>query len=198
MSKLNELKKHLRRGSVYRRSDLELWSNAVDRHLKQLQEDGTLVKLSGGLYYYPKKTVFGNAPADDKALVTAFLKDNRFLLTSPNAYNALGVGTTQLYNETVVYNHKRHGRYELGGRVFDFRMKPHVPKSLSEEFLLVDLVNNLERLAENAENVLERVKTKARSMSRNVLMKTVCHYGNVGTRKFFAEILENDTLRHAA
>ncbi|MCK5285201.1 MAG: hypothetical protein KAJ86_06425, partial [Alphaproteobacteria bacterium] len=91
MSKLNELKKHLRRGSVYRRSDLELWSNAVDRHLKQLQEDGTLVKLSGGLYYYPKKTVFGNAPADDKALVTAFLKDNRFLLTSPNAYNALGV-----------------------------------------------------------------------------------------------------------
>ncbi|MCK5285202.1 MAG: hypothetical protein KAJ86_06430, partial [Alphaproteobacteria bacterium] len=91
-----------------------------------------------------------------------------------------------------------HGRYELGGRVFDFRMKSHVPKSLSEEFLLVDLVNNLERLAENAENVLERVKTKARSMSRNVLMKTVCHYGNVGTRKFFAEILENDTLRHAA
>ena len=198
MSKLNELKKHLRRGSVYRRSDLELWSNAVDRHLKQLQEDGTLVKLSGGLYHYPKKTVFGNAPADDEALVTAFLKDNRFLLTSPNAYNTLGVGTTQLYNETVVYNHKRHGRYELGGRVFDFRMKPHVSKSLSEEFLLVDLVNNLEHLAENAENVLERVKTKARSMSRNVLVKTVCHYGNIGTRKFFAEVLENDTLRHAA
>ncbi|MCK5373991.1 MAG: hypothetical protein KAJ40_01775, partial [Alphaproteobacteria bacterium] len=193
-----ELKKHLRRGSVYRRSDLELWSNAVDRHLKQLQEDGTLVKLSGGLYHYPKKTVFGNAPADDEALVTAFLKDNRFLLTSPNAYNTLGVGTTQLYNETVVYNHKRHGRYELGGRVFDFRMKPHVPKSLSEEFLLVDLVNNLEHLAENAENVLKRVKTKARSMSRNVLVKTVCHYGNVGTRKFFAKVLENDTLRHAA
>ncbi|MCK5375270.1 MAG: hypothetical protein KAJ40_08295 [Alphaproteobacteria bacterium] len=197
MSKLNEFKKHLRRGSVYRRSDLKLWSNAVDRHLKQLQEDGTLVKLSGGVYYYPKKTAFGNAPADDKALVTAFLKDNRFLLTSLNAYNVLGVGTTQLYNETVVYNHKRHGRYELGGRVFDFRMKPHVPKSLSEEFLLVDLVNNLEWLAENAENVLERVKTKARSMSRNVLVKTVGNYGNVGTRKFFAEILKNDTLSHA-
>ena len=198
MSKLNELKKHLRRGSVYRRSDLELWSNAVDRHIKQLLEDGTLIKLSGGLYHYPKKTVFGNAPADDEALVTAFLKDNRFLLTSLNAYNALGVGTTQLYNETVVYNHKRHGRYELGGRIFDFRMKPHVPKSLSEEFLLVDLVNNLERLAENAESILKRVKTKAHSMSRNVLIKTVCHYGNVGTRKFFAEVLENDTLRHAA
>ena len=198
MSKLNELKKHLQPGRVYRRGDLEPWSNAVDRHLKQLLEDGILVKLSGGLYHYPKKTAFGNAPADDEALVTAFLKDKRFLLTSPNAYNALGVGTTQLYNETVVYNHKRHGRYELGGRVFDFRMKPHVPKSLNEEFLLVDLVNNLERLAENADSVLERVKAKACSMAGTMLAKTVRHYGNVGTRKFFAKALKDDTLRYAA
>ena len=196
MSKLNELKKHLRPGRVYRRGDLELWSKAVDRHLKQLLENGILVKLSGGLYHYPKKTAFGNAPADDDVLVTAFLKDSRFLLTSPNAYNALGVGTTQLYNKTVVYNHKRHGRYELGGRVFDFRMKPHVPKSLNEEFLLVDLVNNLERLAENADSVLELVKAKVRSMAGAMLAKTVRHYGNVGTRKFFAEALEDDTLRH--
>ncbi len=33
MSKLKELEKYLRRGSVYRRADLEQWSNAVDRHL---------------------------------------------------------------------------------------------------------------------------------------------------------------------
>jgi hypothetical protein len=37
----------------------------------------------------------------------------RFLLTSPNAYNTLGVGTTQLYDKTVVYNHKRHGHFML-------------------------------------------------------------------------------------
>ena len=114
MSTLNEVKKHLRPGRVYRRVELAHWSNAVDRHLRQLQEDGTLTKLSGGLYYRPKKTAFGEAPAEDAKLVKTFLKDDRFLLTSPNAFNALGVGTTQLYNETVVYNHKRHGRFKLG------------------------------------------------------------------------------------
>ncbi|RYG31935.1 hypothetical protein EON81_21775, partial [bacterium] len=41
-------------------------------------------------------------------------QDNRFLVTSPNAYNTLGVGTTQLYNKKTVYNHKRHGNFTLG------------------------------------------------------------------------------------
>ncbi len=50
MTKLQELKKHLRPGQVYRREDLARWSNAVDRHLKQLVKEGTLTKLAGGLY----------------------------------------------------------------------------------------------------------------------------------------------------
>ena len=73
--------------------------------------------------------MFGKAPAQDDELVATFLKDDRFLLASPNAYNSLGVGTTQLYDKTVVYNHKRHGEYALGGRKFDFRVKPAFPRS---------------------------------------------------------------------
>ena len=198
MSKLDKVKKHLRPGRVYRRAELAHWSNAVDRHLRQLQEDGTLTKLSGGLYYYPKKTAFGEAPAEAEKLVEAFLKDSRFLLTSPNAYNTLGVGTTQLYNETVVYNNKRHGRFKLGGRVFDFRLKPHFPRSLSEEFLLVDLVNNLDQLAENREKVLGRLKEKTASVDRKALSKAVRDYGGVRARKFFAQALGDATLRYAA
>ena len=132
MTKLQELKKHLRPGQVYRREDLARWSNAVDRHLKQLVEDGTLTKLAGGLYLYPKETVFGKAPAEDEKLVGTFLKDDRFLLASPNAYNSLGVGTTQLYDKTVVYNHKRHGNFALGGRKFDFRVKPSFPRDTEQ------------------------------------------------------------------
>jgi len=196
MAKLDEVKKHLRPGQVYRRAEIAKWSNAVDRHLKQLYEDGTLTKLSGGLYYCPKKTAFGEAPAEDEKLVEAFLKDSRFLLTSPNAYNALGVGTTQLYNETVVYNHKRHGRFTLGGRVFDFRLKPHFPKSLNQEFLLVDLVNNLDRLAESQDTVLEHVNDKAASVDRRGLSKAVHDYGGVRARKFFAKVLADTTLQY--
>ena len=193
MSTLAEVKKHLHPGAVYRRSDLENWSKSVDRHLRQLQEKGVLTKLSGGLYYYPKKTAFGDAPANEKTLISSFLKDTRFLLTTPNAYNSLEVGTTQLYNETVVYNHKRHGRFQLGSRVFDFRMKPHFPSKLSPEFLLVDLVNNMERLAEDKDQILNNVRKKALSMNPKTLSNAVLHYGGTHTKKFFAKVLQKDS-----
>jgi hypothetical protein len=189
MTKLQELKQRLRPGHVYRRQDLAKWSASVDRHIKQLLEDGTLSKLAGGLYLRPKETVFGKAPADDSTLVAGFLKDDRFLLASPNAYNALGVGTTQLYNKTVVYNHKRHGHFSLGGRTFDFRVKPSFPKKLSREFLLVDLVNNLDRLAEDEHEVLARVKQWAISLDAARLLRAADHYGNVKTKKFFSKAL---------
>src|SRR5438477_11790820 len=179
MTRLQQLKTHLRPGKVYRREDVAQWSNAVDRHLRQLVEDGTLTKLAGGLYACPRQTVFGKAPAADNELVACFLKDDRFLLASPNAYNGLGVGTTQLYDKTVVYNHKRHGDFQLGGRRFAFRVKPSFPKSLTMEFMLVDLVNNVDQLAENKQEVLARVTDKAASCDFRRLERAARNYGNV-------------------
>ena len=197
MSALNELKKHLRPGLVYRRADLLPWSNAVDRHLKQLVEEGTLTKLAGGVYAYPKRSRFGAVPADDEKLVEAFLKDDRFLLTTPNVYNGLGVGLTQLHNRTIVYNHKRHGRFKLGRREYDFRVKPHFPSKLTEEFLLVDLVDNLDRLAERKSAMEEGVKKKAKHVDTKALARAVREYGGLKARKFFEPLLAGGTMAHA-
>lgn len=191
MTKLQELKKHLRTGKVYRREDLAKWSTSVDRHLHQLLGEGYLTRLSTGLYLRPKQTAFGKAPAEDDVLVEAFLKDGRYLVTSPNAYNSLGVGMTQLYNRTVVYNHKRHGSFKLGGRDFEFRKKPAFPKTLTREFLLVDLVNNLDQLAEDREQVLARVKDRALQGNRRALNRAVKDYGMVRTRKFFNNLTDD-------
>ena len=106
---LDNLKRRLRPGRVYRREDLLPWSHSIDRHLKKLTVDGTLQKLRTGLYYRPRKLEFGEASADEHELVKAFLKTDRFVVTSPTAYNQLGLGTTQLYNKRVVYNQNRHG-----------------------------------------------------------------------------------------
>lgn len=191
MSKLQELKKHLKRGKVYRRSDLTKWSTAVDRHLDALVSQGTLQKLSQGLYFYPEVTVFGEAPPQDDVLVKSFLKDSRFLLTSFNAYNALGVGTTQLYNQRIVYNHKRHGDFKLGGKTFSFRVKPHFPGKVTPEFLLVDLLNNLEQLAEDPKEVVAKVRQKATVMDLKKLKKSVQEYGNTKTKKILEPLLQN-------
>ena len=197
MTKLQALKKHLRPGQLYRREDLARWSNAVDRHLKQLVEDGTFSKLAGGLYFFPKQTPFGKAPAEDEKLVETFLRDDRFLLASPNDYSKLGVGARQLYDKTVVYNHKRHGTFSLGERTFDFRVKPSFPKTLNKEFLLVDLVNNLDHLSEDGDSVLERVKENTSSYDRPRLQRAVREYGKVKTKKFFSTVLLAEAA-HAA
>jgi len=191
MNALQSVKTHLKPGKVYRRSDLTKWSNAVDRHLNQLQKDEVLLKVASGMYLYPRKTVFGKAPANDHDLIERFLKDSRFLLAAPNTYNALGVGTTQLYNETVVYNHKRHGRFKLGNRYFRFVMKHHFPAKLSKEFLFVDLVDNLQRLMEDREKVLRLVAKKAQTMDSKVLLRAVKNYGGIKAKKFFGSVFND-------
>lgn len=191
MNKLQEIANHLRSGQVYRRADLMLHTKAVDRHLKQLLRHKKLLKLSAGLYYTPKRTAFGDAPPSDEKLIASFLKDERFLITSRNAYNSLGLGATQLYNETVVYNHKRHGHFKLGERLFDFRVKPCFPKTLSKEFLFVDLVNNLDTVAEDKEALLVALHQKIKDLNKTTLMKNIRLYGNLKSRKFFSKVFSN-------
>lgn len=198
MSALGELKRKLRPGRVYRRKDLARWSTSVDRHLHQLVKEGRLRKVSGGLYMAPRMTRFGPAPAAPEEMVMSFLDDDRFLLVSPNAYNGLGVGTTQLYNKPVVYNRKRHGDFELNGRPFEFRRRPSFPKALSEEFLLVDLLHNLDRLAEDRESVRERALARARAFDRKRLAKAVYDYDSARVRNLLAPILETEPDRTAA
>lgn len=190
MTQAAQLKSHLVAGRVYRRNDLEEWSNAVDRHLQELQEDGTLLKVAPGLYYYQKVSAFGKTPPDDKELIRAFLKDDRFLLTSPNDYNKLGLGTTQLYNKLVVYNHKRHGEFKLGNRNFNFQRKPHFPEKVTMEFLLVDMVNNLENLAEDETAIVDRLKHKVFQMDSKSLMAALKQYGNTKTKKLFNSFMK--------
>lgn len=189
MKRLELLKKSLKPGKVYHRADLMEWSTSVDRDLQELVKAGTLEKLSGGLYYVPRQTAFGKAPADVNKLVSAFLKDDHFVVVSPNDYNALQVGTTQLYNERRVYNHKRHGVFKLGNRTFNFVRKPFVPNKVTYEFLLVDLVNHARDLAEDQPNLLENVKEKAGTMDARQLKKLAHSFGTVGTRKFFDSFL---------
>ena len=196
MARLNDLKRHLKRGKVYRRADLTEWSKSVDRHLEELVKEGTLQKVAPGVYYYPKTSVFGNVPPDESDLVSAFLKDDRFLLVSPNLYNSLGVGTTQLYNKKVVYNHKRHGKFRLGNRDFEFQVKHHFPSKVTEEFLLVDLANNLDHLAEDNNDVQNKLLAKASKMSSKTLRQAVTKYGSTKTKKLFKPFI-SQALEHA-
>lgn len=159
----------------------------MDRHLRELTATGKLLKLSQGLYHAPKQSSFGPLPPSDEQVVRGFLRDKDFLIFSPSAYNAVGLGTTQLYNRTVVYNHKRHGIFKLGNRQYDFRVKPRFPKKLTPEFLYVDLLNNLDELAEDRDAVLGKARSKLLSYDPGRLQQAVDNFASMATRKRLRE-----------
>jgi hypothetical protein len=193
---MNLLLLHIKPGEVYRRSDLEYYSTAIDRHLAQLKKVGTLVKLNQGLYYAPKQSKFGIIPPDDRQLVERFLKDDDFLLVSPNTYNSLGFGLTQLYNSIWVYNHKRKGEFQLNGKTFEFKLKSSFPKNISREYLLVDLLNNIEELAEDQSQTLDKLNNNIDSFNAEALMKVTQLYGNGKTKRKLKSIVRH-LFQHA-
>ncbi len=177
----------MRPGQVYRRQDLRGITTAVDRDLKALVARDEVRRLSGGLYYRPRRNAFGSAPPDDRQLVRAFLRTRDFLLTSYTHFNQLGLGLTQVYGTQVVYNHKRSGEFTLGGKRFIFRRVPSYPDKLSREFLLVDLLNNLRHLPDDADAVLRNLRSHLDEFDPAGLRTQVERYGSPRARRMLAE-----------
>ena len=188
MKNAEKLRESMQPGRVYRRQDLEGYSTAVDRDLHTLVASGEVRKLAGGLYHCPGKNAFGVTPPEERELVRAFLKTDDFLLTSYNYFNQFGLGLTQVYNTTLVYNHKRTGEYSLGGKRFEFRLVPAYPDKLSREFLLVDLLNNLKRLPDNTAGVLENLRARLKEFDRAGLTVCMEQYGRPGARNIFRQL----------
>lgn len=177
-------------GKVFRRKDLAHQLPTGDRGLALAVKAGIVHKAARGLYYVPRKTPFGDAPPSEEVLVEKFLDDNHFLMFNPSCYNALGIGTTQIYSKTVVYNHKRHGKFTLAGFEFEFRDKPRFPsrKQVNREYLLVDMMNNLSDLAEDPETVLSNVRRKLDTFDAGRLEKMLADYGSARTRRVFRQM----------
>lgn len=184
-----KLAQHLHAGRVYRRETLQGFSKAIDRDLTTLARKRIVQKVASGIYYMPAVSRFGVLPPNDKDLVRCFLRDDVFLLFSWNQYNMLGLGLTQLYNRVVVYNHKRHGIFQLANKTFDFRRPARgFPDKVTPEFLLVDLVNNLDQLAEDKNLVKSQILTHLNKFSLAKVRQYVKEYGKVATKHFFEEI----------
>ena len=149
---------------------------------------GAVQKLSAGLYVKPEQSRFGELPPDDKELVRAFLNNNRFLLMSFNYYTSLGLGLTQLYNEVLVYNRRRHGKVKLGSKEFVFKNMPEFPQKLSREFLLIDMLNNLKSLGEDSSEVLKQLQKKKDDFNMRKTSLMAKRYGKVSTKNFIKEL----------
>jgi hypothetical protein len=72
---------------------------------------------------------------------------------------------------------------------FSFRVKPHFPLKATPEFLLVDLLNNLDQLAEDPKEVVSKVRLKAKTMDAKKLKKSLQEYGSVKAKKLLEPVI---------
>ena len=185
------LLRELSYGKVYRRQDLAALSKSIDRDLKKLTGNGNLKKVGSGLYLYSENSRWGNLPADEKELASSFLKTSDLLLVSNSDFNSLGLGLTQLWNEVRVYNKRRHCKVKLGNTNFNFQVPFNgYPKRFTPEFLLVDLLNNIDSCGESPTDIKKKVSTSLHGFNAKLLEKLSEQHGKIATKKFFRQLLD--------
>lgn len=69
--------------------------------LERMSKQGSLVHLSKGLYYRPKKTRFGLVPISENEIIYYYTKDNRGLVIGYRLYNQKGL-TTQISKKVEI------------------------------------------------------------------------------------------------
>ena len=191
MNTVKEFAESLVPGAVYRREDVEQTAPGdTDYLLKKLCKEGALKKIQHGLYYHPALTYFGEKFPNEHMLLKSFLRTSDFLCVSPNDYNSLGLGTTQLYNMTYVYNAKRNGLFEFLGRKYRFFKKFNFPLKVTREFLVIDLLNNLKLLAEDDAKIKRVLIEQVKRFDAKALFSMAERYGKIGTKKFIKGLLD--------
>jgi hypothetical protein len=128
-------------GRAYRTRDLRRWTANPTRLARRLVDEGKLREAAHGLYYAPKPSKFGPAPAAGEELLRAFLGGEPFLVTGPPRWNALGLGSTAMFAVTLVYNTRRTGEVVLDGRRFLLR-RVYFPERATPEWFVVDLLQH--------------------------------------------------------
>lgn len=182
----------LESGRVYRTRELRAWSANAPRLAKRLMREGQLRQLASGLYAHERVSRFGAVPPTDHEVMRGFLERGPFLFTGPDCWNALGLGTTAVFALPLVYNTKRSGTFELGGRLFRLR-RVSFPEAPPPEWFVVDLLEHADEAGTSPaalQGPLCRALTHKR-FDRDRLRQMAERYGTKATRALVNSALEH-------
>ena len=91
-----------------------------------------------------------------------FLDGSPFVFTGPDRWNSLGLGTTGLFSAPLVYNAKRSGTFDLGGRRVVLR-RVAFPEKPTPEWFVVALFENARSAGTSPEMLADSLR---RAMAR--------------------------------
>ena len=172
-------------GQIYRAGEIEGLSKDSSRDLNDLLKAGLICRAGPGLYYKPRKLAGRAIPANTECILQKFLRSDQFLVRHISDFNKLGLGTTQHAAVTYVYNRKRSGAIELDGRKYMFVMRK-LPQAQTNEYLLVDMLNNLTSLGEDSRYFLQKLATTLPKMDLNMnkLLAIAEEYGKRWVKRY--------------
>jgi hypothetical protein len=75
-------------------------------------------------------------------------------------------------------------------------LKSSFPKNITKEYLLVDLLNNLDDLAEDQAQAMDKLPNNIRSYNAEALIKATQQYGTGKTKRTIKAIVRK-VLQHA-
>lgn len=186
----------LKPGRAYRTRDFASCSAHPSRLTRQLVRDGALVRLSRGLFFHPKRSRFGDVPPTDDELMRVFLGGAPFVFTGPERWNTLGLGSTAMHATSLVYNTKRSGTFELGGRRFVLR-RVAFPRRPCPEWFAVDLLAHADEAGASRRDVAVRLgrALARREFDRQRLQRMAARYATKATNALVESAIATSVRR---
>lgn len=175
-------------GRVYRTADFRRWGKNPTRLARRLEREGEVERLGHGLYYVPETSRFGPVPPAEDELLSTFLKSRDYVVSGSRAWNPLGLGATGVERHPLVYNKKRSGVLDVGGRTFEFR-RVRYPDPPTPEYFVVDLFENRDRAGVDRSTLRQRLEgaLEAGRFSADRLGEMAERYGSKDTQAAVAE-----------
>lgn len=177
-------------------------SYALSKALGRLSDKGIIKRYKKGVYYKPKKTIFGEIGPSEKAQINLILRDKTVngYLSGSTIYNEWGL-TTQISNEVVIVTKKPKKNSKIGKIRIKYS-KGITPKNKKDvrKLQLLDIVKDFKKIPDRNDKVfISVIKIELESYSNSEikeLVKMALKY-NPATRALLGAILEFINLKES-
>lgn len=185
-------------GQIITYNDFKIYKNnpyALSKALGRLSDKGIIKRYKKGIYYKPKKTVFGEIGPSENAQINLFLKEKAVngYISGSTIYNEWGL-TTQISNEIIIVTNKPKKGTNIGKITIKYS-KGITPKNkkVVRKLQLLDIIKDFKKIPDRDDKIFVNViKNELESYSNSEikeLAKIALKY-NPGTRALLGAILE--------
>lgn len=148
---------------------------AFYKALERFCKNGSLVRLTRGIYYRPKKSRFGNVPMRDQDIVSYYIENQKGLIAGYKLYNQKGL-TTQISKQTEVFSNRVSGQQKTVQNV----LVRNISCDLNEERVAIiealEILQNYSKIEDiNNKALITYMEMFAQSYSDNAAIYVLKH-----------------------